>query len=400
MDWIDQFSKKLDSFTNEIIQKIIKGKEIQFNEALYLFRQPIQYFPLLFFLATHLRDKFHGNIISFSKNVFIDITHLCRNACSYCGFRKDPSETNTLLLKPKRILERAHRGKKLGCKEALLTMGEKPEQKYPSFVRELREIGDFSSTTEYLYNICEKIINKTGLLPHSNPGLLNKSELRSLKEVNASLGLMLESTSENLSKKGGAHEKSPGKDPTLRLKTIKLAGELKIPFTTGILIGIGESSQDRIHSLFTIKKINEQYGHIQEIIIQNFLPKPNTPMGNSSSPPLSDMLKIVCIARLIFQGKMNIQIPPNLNKNHLPLFLMSGINDWGGISPITKDYINPETEWPSLQQLAQITHHSGCILKERLPIYPEFIHKDEFISLLIKDHIHSLIDIQGFVKNG
>ncbi|HUX99700.1 MAG TPA: 7,8-didemethyl-8-hydroxy-5-deazariboflavin synthase CofG [Candidatus Deferrimicrobium sp.] len=384
--------------TDEIIQKILDNQPVKSKEVYSLYEIPFNHYPFLFLIANYLRQEANQNVISYSKNVFIDITHLCRNNCSYCGFRQEPIELNSVILRPEKIIEIARKAKDLGCKEALLTMGEKPELKYDIYRTILRSLGNYSTTIEYLRDVCEKIFNETGLLPHSNPGIMERDELSELKEVNASLGLMLENVSGRLLSKGAPHELSPGKAPKLRLNTIKLAGELKIPFTTGILVGIGESYQEQIDSLLEIKKLNDKFGHIQEIIIQNFLPKKNTPMEQHSPPSIIEMMKLVCLARIIFNGKMNIQVPPNLNPNSLELLLMSGTNDWGGISPLTQDYVNPERKWPSIQHLMEITHQTGFIIKERLPIYPEFVKKDTFISLKFKDHIKSLTDETGFVK--
>ncbi|MHA1649062.1 MAG: 7,8-didemethyl-8-hydroxy-5-deazariboflavin synthase CofG [Candidatus Helarchaeota archaeon] len=398
MNWKEKIFNQISFPTNEIFQKVLDGKNITPNDAYTLYETSSQNLPLLMLIANFLRRKFYSNVISFSKNIFIDVTHLCRNKCAYCGFRQEPEKTSHLILSIEEILKITRKGKQLGCKEALITLGEKPELKYKRYKDLLKTIGNYSTTIEYLRDICELIFNETGLLPHCNPGVLEKKELKELKEVNASLGLMLETSSRRLLEKGAPHEYSPGKDPQLRINTIKYAGELNVPFTTGILVGIGETYKERIDSIFKIKELHKKYGHIQEIIIQNFLPKKNTPMQTWPSPSLIEMLKIVCITRIIFQGKMNIQIPPNLNENNLEVFLLSGINDWGGISPLTKDFINPEKEWPSLQKLLAITRRSGFQLKERLPIYPEFARKDKFISKLLKTKIKSLIDENGFVK--
>ncbi|MHA1785227.1 MAG: 7,8-didemethyl-8-hydroxy-5-deazariboflavin synthase subunit CofG [Candidatus Helarchaeota archaeon] len=322
--------------------------------------------------------KEYSNYITFSKNIFIPITNICRNKCSYCGFRKEPFDPEARLMNFSEIKELLKQAKMNDCKEVLLTFGEKPEDKYPIFRKMLKDLGNYSSLHEYHLDIC-KLVIETGLLPHSNPGLLSSNELKEMKEINASMGLMLESSSEKLCDKGGPHEKSPSKHPKIRIKMIEDAGRLKIPFTTGILIGIGETFLDRIKSLLEIRRINEKYGHIQEIIIQNFVPKKNTEMQDLNSVPIEELMKIIVIARLIFKDSIPIQVPPNLTFSNLDKLLMSGINDLGGISPITLDEINPEMKWPTVQLLESICNKFGFHLKERLPVYPKFIN-NEFLS--------------------
>jgi 7,8-didemethyl-8-hydroxy-5-deazariboflavin synthase CofG subunit len=398
LNLIEKLLPQLEYPLSGIIQKVLEGKQVNQREANLLYEADLKMVPLLMLLANYLREKEYGKIVSFSKNVFIDLTHLCRNSCSYCGFKQEPDTAQFLLLSPEQVLQLAEYGKNSGCHEALLTMGEQPELKYNVYKKSLKDLGNYTTTLEYLRDTCEKIYTNTGLLPHSNPGILNRDELRALKEVNASLGLMLESSSYRLLEKGNPHEFSPGKEPNLRLNTIKFAGELKIPFTTGILVGIGETQQERIDSIFKIKQLHAKYGHIQEIIIQNFLPKPGTPMQDYPPPSLVDMLKITCLTRIVFNGQMNVQVPPNLNSGNLGTYLMAGINDWGGVSPVTIDHVNPENQWPSLQDLANITNNAGLLLRERLPIYPKFMKKDRFISQLLRDQISSLIDEDGYVR--
>jgi FO synthase subunit 1 len=271
-----------------------------------------------------------------------------------------------------------------GCREALFTFGERPEE-FNEVKTALDDLG-FQNMIEYLYFICDETLKNTGLLPHSNPGVLKKSELRSLREVNASMGLMLETTSKRLMKTI-VHKKSPGKDPDLRIKTIENAGKLKIPFTTGLLIGIGETIEERVDSLFEIKRLNDKYGHIQEIIIQNFKPKPGIPMESWKEPSLIEMIKMVAVTRLLFPH-IGVQVPPNLNKRNAQVFLLAGADDWGGVSPITKDYVNPEAPWPEVDDLRKMTEEMGLFLNERLPVYPDFIN-ETFLSEKIRNKINS-----------
>ncbi|MHA1298306.1 MAG: 7,8-didemethyl-8-hydroxy-5-deazariboflavin synthase CofG [Candidatus Helarchaeota archaeon] len=378
----------------ELFYKILEGKELNNAEALSIYSFSNEEFSYFMYLSRNIVFVDLGGIISYSKNIFIPVTNLCRNNCGYCGYRQELE--NSWFLNKMKVLDLVNKGKKHGCKEILFTFGEKPENKYKNVKKILKDWG-YSSIIEYLVDLCEEVV-KIGLFPHSNPGILEKEELRQLKDVNASLGLMLENSSNRLCEKGQPHEFSPGKAPELRIKTIKFAGKLKIPFTTGILVGIGETKEELIESLITLKKIHKKYGHIQEIIIQNFIPQRNTPMESHPPPDFMTLLKTIVIARFIFRNQMNIQAPPNLNPNNLSDLIQSGINDWGGISPITHDYINPNMEWPRIENIHQITDKSHYILKERLPIYPKFII-DKFLPKFLKEKILSVVDKDGFVKN-
>ncbi len=324
-----------------------------------------------------------NNLISYSKNVFLPLTEICINECGYCTFKKTPQEKDVrILMKYEAIFTILKVAHELGCKEALFTFGERPDET-EEVKKSLEDLG-FGSMIKYLHHICDETLKNTDILPHSNPGILRKSELKILKEVNASMGLMLETTSKRLMKTV-AHKKSPGKNPDLRIKTIKNAGKLKIPFTTGLLIGIGETVEERAESLLEIKRINDRYGHIQEIIIQNFKPKPGIPMESWSEPSLIEMIKMVAATKLLFP-EISVQVPPNLNRSNAQLFLLAGADDWGGISPLTKDYVNPEAPWPELDDLNKITAELGLKLVERLPVYPDFIN-ETFLSDRIMEKI-------------
>lgn len=328
-----------------------------------------------------LRDN---NIITYSKNVFLPITDICRNECGYCTFRKDPSADDAvILMKPDEVMDIIKKGDIFNCKEALFTFGE-PSDETEIVLSALNSLG-FENILEYLYFLCNETLDNTRLLPHSNPGILKKKELKILKEVNASIGLMLETSSARIMETI-AHKKSPGKKPKLRLNTIKNAGKLKIPFTTGLLIGIGETNLERIESLIELRKIQDKYGHIQEIIIQNFKSKPGIPMEGYREPSIVEMIKMVCITKLMFPD-VSVQVPPNLNINYSQIFLMAGSDDWGGISPLTPDYVNPEAQWPEIEELKIITNELGFQLKERLPIYPQFI-SEEFLDPKILEKIY------------
>ncbi len=333
-------------------------------------------------LAESKRDT---NTITYSKNAFLPLTDVCRNECGYCTFKKNPGDEEVrILMDYDEIFTVLKEADKWGCKEALFTFGEFPEEFIE--VKEALKQAGYDSMLEYLYFICDETLKNTGLLPHSNPGILKKSELKTLKEVNASMGLMLETTSERLMKTI-VHEKSPGKDPKLRINTIENAGKLNIPFTTGLLIGIGETIEERAESLLEIKRMNDKYGHIQEIIIQNFKPKPGIPMESWKEPSLIEMIKMVAVTKLLFPD-VGVQVPPNLNKNNAQVFLLAGADDWGGVSPVTKDFVNPEAPWPELDDLRKITEEMGLNLEERLPVYPKFI-SEKFLSEKIREKINS-----------
>jgi 7,8-didemethyl-8-hydroxy-5-deazariboflavin synthase CofG subunit len=350
--------------------------------------------------AAHIRNIGKGNVITFSPKVFIPLTRLCRDYCGYCTFRVEPSEINNIYMSPDEVLDVAKKGAALGCTEALFTLGERPEIKYKEAKQWLNSNG-YESTIEYLTDMTEMVLNETQMLPHANPGTLTKREMLSLKPYNASSGLMLESTSELLYQKGGAHEYAPSKRPIVRLKTINLAGELKVPFTTGLLIGIGESPEDRIESLLEIRRSNESYGHVQEIIIQNFRAKPSTPMSDFPDAVTNDMLWTVAVARIILGPSVNIQVPPNLSYNNYQVYIDAGINDWGGVSPLTIDYVNPEAPWPLINDLKNKTEAKGFELKPRLTVYPEFfVNNKSFLPDKLHEKVSSLADENGYVKWG
>jgi len=343
--------------------------------------------------ATELRAQGKGNVITFSKKVFIPLTTLCRDYCSYCTFRKDPGHPGAHFMTPGEVLALAERGRQAGCKEALFSLGDQPEKIFPE-AREFLRTQGFTRTLDYLAVMCELVLEKTGLLPHANPGVMDRAALARLKDSNASVGLMLENVSPRLMRDGLPHAKAPDKVPALRLRTIAEAGQLSIAFTTGILIGIGETMEERIDSLLAIRALQEKYGHIQEVIIQNFRAKPEIPMAAHLEPSLEDMLRTIALARLILGPQMNIQAPPNLSYGDFPRLLEAGINDWGGISPITKDFINPEAAWPQIARLRAETESRGFILRERLALYPEFVGRENFLAPRVRAKAERL-SVQG-----
>ena len=322
--------------------------------------------------AARLRDLGHTDRLSYSRKVFIPLTRLCRDSCSYCTFATTPSHLPNPYLLPDEVLKIARDGKAADCKEALFTLGDKPELRYNAARKFLSELG-YNSTIEYLAAMCRLVYEETGLLPHANPGALTLEELEILRPVNVSMGMMLESTAPCLYEPGGAHHGSPDKLPKVRLHTLRDAGIAKVPFTTGILIGIGETRERRIKDLLTINGLHETYGHIQEVIIQNFRAKPATRMANAPEPNLNDLLWTIACARLIFGADMNIQAPPNLSPDIYQRLVEAGLNDWGGISPVTPDHVNPEAFWPEIDTLAQRSAETGKTLVERLAVYPSYI---------------------------
>jgi FO synthase len=311
-------------------------------------------------------------LVTYSPKVFIPLTKLCRDVCHYCTFARPPRRGERAYMTADEVLAIARAGAAAGCHEALFTLGDKPELRYRAAREELADLG-CETTIEYLVRICELVLEETGLLPHANPGVMTRDELALLRTVTASQGIMLETASERLSGRGGPHYGSPDKLPARRLETIALAGELSIPFTTGILIGIGETREERLEALAAIKELHERYGHIQEVIVQNFRAKPGTKMARHPEPSLDDLLWTARAARELLGPEMNVQVPPNLSGDDFPRLLDAGINDWGGVSPVTIDHVNPEAPWPEIERLRAATEARGFVLAPRLAIYPEYV---------------------------
>ena len=313
----------------------------------------------------------HGDLVSYSRKVFIPLTQLCRDVCHYCTFAHPPRRGEPAYLDADQVLAIARAGARAGCHEALFTLGDKPELRYAAAREALARLGH-ETTLSYLAAMAELVLRETGLLPHLNPGVMTRADIDRLRQVSVSQGIMLESAAERLRRRGGPHFGSPDKDPALRLETIRAAGEAAVPFTSGILIGIGETRRERIESLLALRDLHDRYGHLQEIIIQNFRAKPGTRMAQAPEPDLDDHLWTIAVARLIFGPEMNIQAPPNLNPDGLAQMIAAGINDWGGVSPVTPDHVNPEAPWPALDRLAERTAAAGKLLVERLAIYPAY----------------------------
>ena len=329
-------------------------------------------------------SKREDNFVTYSKNVFIPITKICKNDCGYCAFKQNPEDPDAIiLLEKEEILNTLKEAERYGCKEALFTMGEDADEE-PAVKERLSQLG-YDNMIDYIYDICRTCIEETNLLPHTNAGNFSYNAMKKLKEVNVSMGLMLENSSERLMNTI-AHEKSPGKDPKIRIETIENAGKLKIPYTTGILIGIGETKEEIADSLLKIKEISDKYGHIQEVIIQNFTVSPGIEMEDHSEPSLLDMVRTVSAAQLLFDDNISVQVPPNLNYETSQIFLLCGTDDWGGVSPLSEDYVNPSSPWPTLNTLNSLTNDVGLELKERLAVYERYINSDfiENEELLMK----------------
>ena len=385
----------------EVLSGAETGRSLSAQEAFSLASADPGRLLELCSIAASLRDRGKGKTVTFSPKVFIPLTRLCRDFCGYCTFRQSPVEAgDRLYMTPEEVLEVARAGQRLGCTEALFTLGERPEQRYPEAKEWLKGRG-YSSTLDYLTNMCKLVLEETTLLPHANPGTMSRREMAALQPYNPSMGLMLESTGAGLYGPGGPHEFAPSKRPRVRLRTIEIAGQLRVPFTTGILIGIGDTRLDRVESLLEIRALHQAYGQVQEVIIQNFRSKADTPMGQAPDASATELLWSVATARLILGPQVNLQVPPNLSAQDYQNYLDAGINDWGGISPLTIDYVNPEAPWPAISELQERSRSSGFELKPRLPVYPEyFVDTDRFLPAGLKARVLVSADRDGYASGG
>jgi 7,8-didemethyl-8-hydroxy-5-deazariboflavin synthase CofG subunit len=366
-------------------------------EACALIEAPPEALGELVARAGEVRDRGRGRIVTFSAKVFVPLTTLCRDYCGYCTFRRDPGEPGAHTLTPDEVVALAQAGARLGAKEALFSLGDKPEARFPEHREFLRRHGH-RTTLSYLRAMCALTLDESPLLPHANPGVMGERDLAALREVNVSMGIMLETVSERLLGRGLAHDDAPDKVPARRLRTIALAGKLGIPFTTGILIGIGETARERVDALLAIRDLHERWGHIQEVIIQNFRAKPRIPMRDAPEPTLDDLLRTLAVARLVLGPDVNVQAPPNLTPGAYPRLLAAGLNDWGGVSPLTPDHINPERPWPGLRALREATEGQGFDFRERLAIYPDYATRAEFLDERLRPRVAALIDSDGLVR--
>lgn len=339
-----------------------------------------------------------GSLVTYSPKVFVPLTTLCRDVCGYCTFARPPRRGERAYLTEHEVLEIARAGAAAGCREALFTLGDKPELRYKVARDELRALG-CETTLEYLERCARLVLEETGLLPHLNPGVMTRGELEALRPVSASMGIMLETTAERLSARGGPHWASPDKIPARRLETIRLAGELRIPFTSGILVGIGETREERIDALLTLKAVGEEHGHLQEVIVQNFRAKPGTRMASHPEPTLDEHLWTIAAARILLGPSWHVQAPPNLAFDDFPRLLDAGIDDWGGVSPVTIDHVNPEAPWPDVERLRDATRSRGLELAARLPVYPEHLAElDHWVDPAVAPHVRRAADATGLAR--
>ena len=370
---------------------------ISHSEACALIEGPAQGLSELLARAGEVRDRGRGRTVTFSAKVFVPLTTLCRDYCGYCTFRRDPGEPGAHTLSPDEVVALVQAGARLGAKEALFSLGDKPEAAFAEHREFLKRHGH-RTTLGYLRAMCELTLAESTLLPHANPGVMSERDLAALREVNVSMGIMLENVADRLLARGMAHDRAPDKVPAHRLKTIALAGKLGIPFTTGILIGIGETPCERVDALVAIRDLHEQWGHIQEVIVQSFRAKPRIPIRDAAEPTLDDLLRTLAVARLVLGPEVNIQAPPNLTPDVYPRLLAAGLNDWGGISPLTPDHINPEKPWPGLRALRAATESQGYRFRERLAIYPEYATRVEFLDERLRPRVTAIVDADGLVR--
>ncbi|HTE81430.1 MAG TPA: 7,8-didemethyl-8-hydroxy-5-deazariboflavin synthase CofG, partial [Reyranella sp.] len=348
--------------------------------------------------AAAVRDAAFGDRITFSKKVFIPLTHLCRDTCGYCTFVHPPRRGEAAYLTPEQVLEIARAGQAAGCAEALFTLGDKPELKWKPAAEALEAMGH-ATTLDYLAAMGALVFKETGLLPHFNPGLMDAADLASLRKSSVSMGIMLESTAERLGERGGAHYGAPDKVPALRLATLEAAGKAKVPFTSGILIGIGETREERIEALMALRDLHRAHGHLQEVIIQNFKAKPDTRMANAPEPSFDELLWTIAVARLIFGDTLSVQAPPNLQEPGYGRLIEAGIDDWGGVSPVTPDHVNPERPWPQLDALAAESARYGKVLTERLAVYPRYIDDKAWIDPALRPRVLAMSSASGLRRD-
>jgi FO synthase len=376
------------------------GKSLSLDEATALMATRGPHLEELLGLASSLRDLGRGRVVTYSRKVFIPLTMLCRDHCHYCTFAKPPARLEKPFLTPEDVVTIAEAGRRVGCKEALFTLGDKPEDRYPVARDWLAERG-YRSTLEYVRAMSIRVIEETGLLPHLNPGVMTWEDIARLKHVSASMGLMLEHATARLMDKGMPHFGSPDKVPAVRVRTIEDAGRLSIPFTTGILVGIGETIRERAESLFAIRELHRKYRHVQEVIVQNFRAKPRTAMHRYPEPEEEEFLAAVATTRVVLGPHVNVQAPPNLSDPGYARLLDAGINDWGGVSPVTPDHVNPEAPWPKLEDLRRRTEEKGFELRERLCVYPEYAtNPDPWLSGKMQKPVGALLGDGGLAREG
>jgi 7,8-didemethyl-8-hydroxy-5-deazariboflavin synthase CofG subunit len=374
----------------------VAGRRLDRAAGHVLIDAPASDWPVVRQAAARLRERGKGSVVTYSRKVFLPLTNLCRDDCGYCTFKRDPGQPGARSMELDEVLAVCEAGARLGCKEALLSLGDKPEARFPEHRAWLRRRG-YRRTMDHVLAASRAIVAATPLLPHANPGLMSERDLRALQETNVSVGLMLETTADRLGAPGGPHDRAPDKLPRRRLATLEAAGRVGIAFTTGILIGIGETRAERVDALLAIREVQERYGHVQEVIVQNFRAKARIRMAGHPEPDLDELERTVAVARLLLGPTMNVQAPPNLSPGSYATLFGAGLNDWGGVSPLTIDYINPEAPWPHLAALASRTAEAGGRLRERLALYPEFVRRPGFVSATLRGRVDALVDESGLV---
>lgn len=380
------------ALASECLNRVADGRSPTPDECLQIYHDAISDPTELLATAAHLRTARKGRAITFSKKAFLNVVNLCRDTCSYCTYKAEPGQAKLSMMSPEAVLSVLGTAKRYRCVEALLVTGERPEERY-SEARQWLKSNGFSSTPEYLAHVSLMVL-EAGLFPHTNAGNLDAAEMRQLAETNVSMGLMLESSSDRMTQKGMPHHLAPSKRPAERIKVLTDAGNLGIPMTTGILAGIGETAEEAIDSIITIRDINRRYGHIQEVILQNFWPKQDTAMRGAPAADHTRFMILVALARVMMPD-MNIQIPPNLSPGLYQQYVRSGINDWGGVSPFTPDYVNPEFSWPAIPEVDRRCRDLGYRLRCRFPVYPEFVH---MLKNDLQDRIAVIADKDNLVR--
>lgn len=381
---------------DSVLARLARGERPTLEEAYALSELPLDAVPELMDVAAECRNRRGHRVVTFSRSVFIPLTNVCRDRCAYCTFRRDPGESGARIVPPDEVVETVRRARALGCTEVLLSLGDKPDAF--AWTRETVARWGYRSMVDYLVDTCRRVAYEEGLFPHTNAGLMGRALMRRLRPYNLSMGVMVESVSPRLLAPGGPHHEAPDKHPSLRLRMLEDAGVLRIPFTTGMLVGIGESRSDWVDTLWAIREVQARHGHIQEVIVQNFRAKPGTPMEEHPEPSEEEYLLALCLSRFILGPEMNIQAPPNLNPGSLKRLLQAGVNDWGGVSPLTIDYINPEAPWPTISRLREVAGEAGFELKERLPVYPEFLVREGFVHPDLLERALAVTDSAGYVR--
>jgi FO synthase len=388
---------RLSPAVDAAVERALTGRSLDRDAGVALIEAAPVELGAVLAAAAAVRNAGKGRVVTYSRKVFLPLTNLCRDDCGYCTFKRNPGQPGAHTMSLDEVLAVCEAGARLGCKEALLSLGDKPEARFPEHRAWLRRHG-YRTTLEYVRAAAEAIVRHTPLLPHANPGLMCERDLRALRESSLSVGLMLETAAGRLGGPGGPHERAPDKRPPLRLQTIEAAGRVGIAFTTGILIGIGETRAERVDALLAIRELAARHGHVQEVIVQNFRAKPGIAMARHPEPEFEELRRTLAVARLLLGPTMNVQAPPNLSPGAYPALFAAGLNDWGGVSPLTIDHINPEAPWPHLAALDRATAAAGARLRERLTLYPEFIGRPGFVPETLRGRVAAYVDDTGLVR--